>query len=111
MNNRFIKKSLIILAISTLSLTILPAQASPEVDLMNRCDTPVKVTRQYTGEFRGWDAHDNYINYRNDSGYYERNYCPEIKAAANQKSAIKKASTGTPHNSLYKTAQAAYTEK
>ena len=62
------------------SFLSLPAYAWPEVDHMNMCGAPVKVSRAYTGGFRGWPAHDNYVGYKTRAGYYFRNNCPGTKA-------------------------------
>ncbi len=80
MNNLMTKKLLLPLLLTFASLFSLPAFAWPEVDHMNMCGTAVKVDRSYGGNFRGWPAHDNFINYKKRAGYYFRNNCPTIKA-------------------------------
>ena len=72
------------------SLLTLPAYAWPEVDHMNMCGAPVKVDRAYAGGFRGWPAHDIYVNYKRRAGYYYRTNCPGIKAPVKAKKVYKK---------------------
>ena len=94
----FSHRKILLSVILTLgSLLTLPAYAWPEVDHMNMCGSAVKVARAYDGEFRGWKAHDTYVNYRERAGYYYRNNCPSIVAPVKpykkkvNKAAVKKA--------------------
>jgi hypothetical protein len=71
-------------SILTLSLVSLPAYAWPEVDHMNMCGSATKVVRGYSGNFRTWNAHDNYVSYLGNN-YYLRTNCPKIVAPVKKK--------------------------
>ncbi len=62
-----------------------PAFAWPEVDHMNMCGAATKVARTYSGDFKGWSAHDTFVGYREKAGYYYRNNCPETVAPVKKK--------------------------
>ena len=78
------KLSLTLLLILGSFLT-LPAHAWPEVDHMNMCGAPAKVVQAYGGEFRGWQAHDKYVAYKNKAGYYYKTNCPQTVAPVKAK--------------------------
>ncbi len=66
------------------SVMTLPAYAWPDTDEMNMCGSAVKNVRGYAGQFRGWAAHDIYVDARG-LDYYFRTNCPESTATKNYK--------------------------
>jgi len=79
-----IKRLVLSLIIGAGSFITLPAFAWPDTDEMNMCGAAVKKVRNYGGNFRGWAAHDIYIDQRG-LDYYFRTNCPESKATKNYK--------------------------
>lgn len=74
-----IKKLIAVLTLIMGGIISIPAYAWPEVDHMNMCGSATKVIRGYSGSFRTWGAHDNYVSHLvND--HYLRNNCPNIVA-------------------------------
>lgn len=73
------KKLTIFLTLTLGGLVSFPAYAWPEVDHMNMCGSATKVVRGYSGNFRNWNAHDNYVSYLGNDHYLRTN-CPNIVA-------------------------------
>jgi len=74
-----IKRLVLSLSLLLASVMTMPAYAWPDTDEMNMCGSAVKNVRSYASEFRGWAAHDIYIDARG-LDYYFRTNCPESKA-------------------------------
>lgn len=84
MNIVSIKRLVLALILGMSSVLTLPAYAWPDTDEMNMCGVAVKKMRAYSGDHRGWDAHDNYIKHLGAQYYYLAN-CPQSKATKNYK--------------------------
>ena len=96
----FTMRKLVLSLILTIgSFLTLPAYAWPEVDHMNMCGAAAKTVRAYGGSFRGWQAHDNFVGYRNRAGYYYRNNCPETVAPVKK---VAKKTYKKPAKKVYK---------
>jgi len=80
MSNSTIRKLVLSLILTIGSLFTLPSYAWPEVDHMNMCGAAAKTSRVYSGNFKGWQARDQYVNSKRRAGYYYRSNCPGIVA-------------------------------
>jgi len=80
MSNSAIRKLVLSLILTIGSLFTLPSFAWPEVDHMNMCGAAAKTSRVYAGNFKGWQARDNYVAGKARAGKYYRTNCPEIVA-------------------------------
>ena len=79
-----IKRLVLALILGLGSVMTLPAYAWPDTDEMNMCGAAVKKMRAYSGDHRGWSAHDNYIK-QLGAQYYQLANCPQSKATKNYK--------------------------
>jgi len=89
MSNSVIRKLVLSLILTIGSLFTLPGYAWPEVDHMNMCGAAAKTSRVYSGNFKGWQARDQYVESKRRAGYYYRTNCPGIVAPT--KKVIRKA--------------------
>lgn len=84
MNLVSLKRLVLLTSIVFGSLFSLPVLAWPDTDEMNMCGNAVKNVQKYAGAFKGWEAHDIFIDSRGADHYF-RNNCPESTATKNYK--------------------------